>query len=129
MNDNFVLITRETAARIGNLYDAFIHATSDIDYGLRASQEGCSVWIGPGYVGVCSWDSAEPSWKAPGLSLRQRWRLLTSMKGVPPKQYAVLARRYAGPLWPIHWARPYFGAMLAPLLSRRRKREDTVCGH
>jgi GT2 family glycosyltransferase len=54
INGNCVLIPRNVVQVVGNLDPAFTHYAGDWDYGLRAAQQGCSVWVAPGYVGTCS---------------------------------------------------------------------------
>src|SRR6476469_6570131 len=53
MNGNFVLIPKEVVRAVGNLDPAFMHYAADYDYGWRAKQQGCNVWIAPGYIGTC----------------------------------------------------------------------------
>ena len=54
MNGNATLISRAVVQRIGNLDPAFVQQMGDFDYGLRARQAGCSVWVAPGTVGTCA---------------------------------------------------------------------------
>ncbi|MEC4852545.1 MAG: glycosyltransferase family 2 protein, partial [Jaaginema sp. PMC 1079.18] len=53
MCGNFVLIPQTVVAKIGNLDPQLTHYAGDWDYGLRARQAGCSVWIAPGFQGTC----------------------------------------------------------------------------
>ena len=53
MNGNFVLIPRKVAQLVGNLAPELIHYVADYDYGLRAKNQGCTVWVAPGYAGTC----------------------------------------------------------------------------
>jgi hypothetical protein len=71
------------------------------------------------------WAHCEPwAWRRPGerpffTELRELW----SIKTLSPRPWAVYARRWAGWLWPLCWARPYLrrGYRLARehLLTRR----------
>jgi GT2 family glycosyltransferase len=54
MHGKCVLIPRSVVQIVGNLDPAFVHYIGDWDYGLRTRQEGCTVWIAPGYLGTCS---------------------------------------------------------------------------
>ncbi len=103
MNGNCVLVPREVVERIGNLDPAYTHGIGDYDYGLRAQQVGCGVWIAPGTVGTCPRNPAH-AWRG---SPRQQIRGMRSPKGLPPKEWMTFARRWGGPAWPIYAASPY----------------------
>ena len=112
MNGNCVLVPHSVAARTGNLSSEFQHFVGDIDYGLRARQAGCTVWIAPGYIGTCGWNSSRGSFLDENLALRQRWRHMMSSKGLPPREHMKFSRRHGGPLWPIFWTMPYVRIVL-----------------
>jgi GT2 family glycosyltransferase len=120
-NANLVLIPREVTQRLGNLSNSFQHAMGDFDYGLRAWKHGCSVWVAPGYFGTCSRNSAGRA-EDSTLPFRERWKAFCGLKGLPPKQWRVLARRHAGPFWAIYFASPYVQfavkCLLRKLISR-----------
>jgi GT2 family glycosyltransferase len=59
MNGNCVLISQSVALKVGNLDPRFSHSLGDFDYGLRARQSRCSVWIAPGFLGTCSLNSTQ----------------------------------------------------------------------
>lgn len=104
MNGNCVLIPSGVAERVGNLEPGYRHAMGDYDYGLRARAEGCDVWITPGTIATCA-DNPIP---VPGHDrLRDEWRRVHSTKGLPPRDWMVFSRRWAGPLWPLYWVSPY----------------------
>jgi len=108
MNGNCVLIPCAVAQKIGNLDPTFTHGIGDYDYGLRARQQGVEIYLAAGYYGYCSRNSPqekENSWLA-------RWNYLISYKGLPPKEWGIFARRYAGSFWPIFWLSPYIHHML-----------------
>ena len=107
MNGNCVLICRQVAERIGNLSEAFTHGMADYDYGLRAAQAGCSIWVAPGHVGTCANDHPRQSWRDPTVPRRHRWRQVTSTKGLPPREWGLFLKRHGGPLWPLYWLVPY----------------------
>lgn len=102
MNGNCVLIPREITERVGILDPAFTHGMGDFDYGLRARRSGFSVWIAPGTVGTCARNKPSPR-----RDLRTDTRALAGPKGLPPREWARFARRWAGPLWPVYAASPY----------------------
>lgn len=107
MGGNCVLIPDSVAQKVGNIDEAFPHVLGDYDYGLRARQLGCSVWIAPGFVGTCSKNPPTTSWKNPDLPLRERWKKLNHIKGSPPRVLQVMAQRHAGLFWYIYWISPY----------------------
>jgi GT2 family glycosyltransferase len=107
MNGNCVLIPAGVGKAVGNLDPAFTHAIGDFDYGLRAKKLGYSVILAPGYYGVCKRNPVNDG----NLSLIQRIKRMLSIKGLPPVDWAIFARRYAGPLWPIFWLSPYFHSL------------------
>lgn len=110
---NCVLIPREVAQVVGNLDPAFVHYAGDWDYGLRAKQKGCTVWIAPGYQGTCS-ANPKPQ-KGTNAAQGDRLHKVEQPKGLaledvilqPMKEWKVLTQRHAGLFWPIYWLLPY----------------------
>ncbi|MBD2773264.1 glycosyltransferase family 2 protein [Iningainema tapete] len=108
MNGNCVLIPRSVVKAVSNLDEAFTHSIGDIDYGLRSQQQGCSVWVAPGYAGTCKHNvMGVRAWAEPNITLRERWNQVNQPKGLPIKEWKMFAYRYAGLLWPIYWLLPY----------------------
>lgn len=107
MNGNCVLIPREVAEVVGNLDPAFTHSMGDIDYGFRAQEACCRIWIAPGYAGNCPRNSLRGSWRDAKLNFRSRLDKLLGPKGLPPREWGVFVRRHAGPLWVAYWTLPY----------------------
>lgn len=113
MCGNCVLIPREVAQVVGNLDPAFVHYAGDWDYGLRAKQKGCTVWIAPGYQGTCP-ANPKPQ-KQTNVTLGERINKVQQPKGLaledvtlqPMKEWKVLTQRHAGFFWPIYWLLPY----------------------
>jgi GT2 family glycosyltransferase len=112
MFGNCVLIPHSVAKKVGNLDPAFIHTMGDLDYGLRARQQGCSVWAAPGYVGTCSKNSVHGSWADTNLSLYERLKKAVQTKGFPPRTWTVFTKRHSGPFWYIYWFLPYVRALI-----------------
>lgn len=104
---NVVLIPRAAVDRIGNLDAAFTHTLADLDYGLRARRLGLASWVAPGYVGTCPGNPAKGEWNDRRRGLRERFALATSVKALPPREWGLFARRYAGVAWSIYWVSPY----------------------
>lgn len=103
MNGNCVLIPRMVARIVGNLDPVFSHAMGDFDYSLRAQKQGIKVILAPGYYGVCAQNPVPTK----GESIKQRFLRFSSRTVLPPNDWAIFAKRYAGLLWPIYWASPF----------------------
>jgi GT2 family glycosyltransferase len=113
MNGNFVLIPKEVVGVVGNLDPAFVHYAADYDYGWRAKQQGCNVWIAPGYIGTCALNP-KPT-ETPAQPLSDQMQKVSQPKGLalqdvtlqPLEEWKVYSQRYGGLLWPIYWLLPY----------------------
>ena len=130
MNGNCVLIPRAVVQVLGNLDPAFSHSIGDIDYGLRAQRQGCSVWVAPGYAGKCQTNPPQGnSWLDPDFTLRQRWQAVTHNKGLPPVESKVFCQRHAGLLWTFYWVLPYVRLVLISVFgsSKRKKGYKVEC--
>lgn len=112
MYGNFVLIPRSVAAKVGNIDAAFIHSLGDIDYGLRASKLGCSVWAAPGFIGTCTQNSAKGSWIDLNLSVIERLKKAFQVKNFPISPWTTFTRRHSGLFWFMYWLLPYIRAIV-----------------
>ena len=112
MNGNCVLISRPVVHKIGNLDPVFTQGRGDYDYALRAWKAGCSVWVAPGFFGTCRRNPAQGTWRDASLPLADRLGRSLGPKGLPPREWAVFARRHAGVLWPLFSVSPYVKAVL-----------------
>ncbi len=115
INGNCVLIPREVVQAVGNLDPAFTHYIGDWDYGLRAQQQGCTVWVAPGYVGTCSQNYQPGSGDNSPVPTGEQLKKMGQPKGLtvqeqilyPLREWKVFAQRHAGLLWLIYWLIPY----------------------
>lgn len=112
MYGNCVLIPDSVARKVGNLDAAFIHSLGDLDYGLRARKLGCSIWVAPGYVGICSKNSIRNSWADSDLPLSERLKKVVQVKGFPLKPWTIFCQRHSGLFWFIYWFLPYIRAII-----------------
>jgi GT2 family glycosyltransferase len=119
MNGNCVLIPRAVAQKVGNLDPVFTHSMGDFDYGLRARQHGCSVWVAPGYLGTCSLNSNQNTWQDINVPLGARLQKVKQPKGLPTQEWRLFARRHAGPFWYIYWVSPYIRLLLTSMFTWR----------
>lgn len=106
-NANCVLIPRLVLDILGNLDGGFTHSMGDIDYGLRARKSSCGCWVAPMYMGECEINRRSDQWKPARGKTLDRWRKLTSVKGLPPKEWLLLTSRHGGFFWPLLWLNPY----------------------
>ena len=130
INGNCVLIPRSVVQIVGNLDPAFTHYAGDWDYGLRAAQQGCSVWVAPGYVGTCSQNYQPGSTTSSQVQLSEGLKRIAQPKGLaireqtlhPLGEWKVFAQRYAGFFWPIFWLIPYRRLLWVSLVRSGSKR-------
>lgn len=125
MSGNCVLIPREVVRLIGNLDDSFKHYLGDYDYGLRASKQGASVWLAPGYIGTCNLSKLERR-KQVKIDFKNVREKLEQPKGLAIadtdltslREWKVFSKRHGGYLWPIYWIAPYRRLLFASIFSR-----------
>jgi GT2 family glycosyltransferase len=118
MNGNCVLIPYEVAQKAGNMEPKFAHAMGDLDYGLRASYAGFSIWVMAGFAGTCANNAVTGSFNDASLSVTVRLRKMIQPKGLPPSAWRVFTQRHTGILWPIFWLWPYAKVMLKGLIKK-----------
>jgi GT2 family glycosyltransferase len=108
-NANCVLVSGDAEEKLGILDRAYFHSFGDIDYGLRATHAGVPVWLAPGTIGTCEVNTKKISggWGDAKLSIRQRWKILRTPKGLDPASWFRLMRRHGGALWPVTALMPY----------------------
>lgn len=75
---NFVYVPRAVYEKLGMICGDYAHAWADSDYAMRAKRAGVKV-VSCGVVGRCEGHPNRPSLK--GLSLRERWSMLSNPKG------------------------------------------------
>lgn len=115
---NCVLVPATVDRRLGGLDDVFVHRIGDVDFGLRASDAGCSVLQASGSVGTCRRDTDYQPWLDPDLALSERFQRLRGPKGLPIGPWLRYARRHGGILWPYAACRPYAAAVAVALRVR-----------
>ena len=106
-NANCLFVPKYIADNLGNLDSAFIHDKADFDYGLRAKRKGMKTYVASEVVGTCPANPYLPPATFNGMTMLQKWKYLTSPKQYPPVEWLIYTWRHAGPLWFLHWMRPY----------------------
>jgi GT2 family glycosyltransferase len=119
MNCNCTLVPRQVAEAVGNLSPEFTHALADHDYSLRAKAAGFSVWVAPGFLGICP-SNPVPSWANPKVPLLERLKTLHSPKGLPPREWLVFCRRHLPYQWPIRLVLLYLHTIFPQLWLRKK---------
>lgn len=119
MNGNIVLIPKIVANSVGNIDIEFSHAIGDTDYGLRARKQGISIWLAPGFQGVCE-AGRIPLWAQFETPLLKRLSILHSPKGLPPKEYKLFHERHSRK-WVIAVLKLYLKTFFPRLWQRIKK--------
>lgn len=112
LNMNLALISVHALNLIGFFSRDFIHGRADYDFGLRLRSAGGRVLLAPNFLGECNKNPIKGTSDEPGLSVRERWKRLTSIKEQPPRERAIYYRAHAGLLWPLFWVLPYIRVLL-----------------
>lgn len=84
INGNFVLVSKKVFETVGYLNNKYTHSLGDIDYGLRAIQNGIKLYCTSKYVGQCKANSF--IWYQE-KNLIDRIKALNSPKGTPLNEY------------------------------------------
>lgn len=108
---NLVLVPAEVHAKVGNMV-SYRHAMADTDYGYEARRKGFRILIAPGYSGTCPPNPGDCAWRNRSLPLRERLKKITSLKGLPPRDWFRFCFRHGGMMAPVYFAAPYLRAIL-----------------
>lgn len=95
MNGNVVLVPRSVVRQIGIIDPRFQHDLGDVDYSLRAHEQGIAVWstrmpVAAGYENLLCRE------RKAGVSLVQRFRVLNSPLGSPLSLNFYFRRKHFG---------------------------------
>lgn len=107
MNGNVVLVPKIIYNAIGNLSSEYTHIWGDRDYGLRAVKENFNCYTTKTYVATCPPNIGLPAWCNPNTSLKMRWKLLHSPKGLNISEYINYCKKFYGWKWIIFAAKAY----------------------
>lgn len=117
-NGNIVLVSREAHRILGNLSRSYTHALGDIDYGIRAKQQGVPVRLAAGHQGDCEANKT-PRWRRPELPVWTRLYELHRPTGCPPWQLAHLVWSNGGWYFPWSVLKLYVRAIFPQAMERR----------
>jgi GT2 family glycosyltransferase len=97
-NGNIVLLGPAALKSVGPFLSGYKHYLADIAYGLDATRKGLSVFVAPGFTGVCqSNGSVNPSLDT-RLSRIKRIGLLNQPQGIPFGPQWMYTHKYGGML-------------------------------
>lgn len=119
-NGNFVIIPAAVVKVVGGMNPAYVHAYGDYDYGFRARRAGFEIRILAQPVGYCSRNAWVDPAKIRSMTMRDRWRRMTSPKLYPIPGWLAYSRAHTGPLWPVFFLRPYWEVLFPWAFSRLR---------
>lgn len=111
-NANAVLIPRAVFREMGVFCEAYTHAMGDFDYGFQARRLGIEIIQTPCFVGSCTRNPMEGSWRDRSLTRIERLKILRSPKGLPLREWIVYNRRNYGWRWPLYSLSPYIRVLL-----------------
>jgi GT2 family glycosyltransferase len=120
INGNLVLIPYEVYEQIGVFCDKFTHALGDFDYGLRAQKEGIDCYTTSNYIAECD-TNPTPDWKNPQISLKKRWKLFHSPKGLNPKEFLYYKKIHEGKINQLLSLFKIYSAVLFPSFYQKIK--------
>lgn len=111
-NGNCVLIPRGVYEEMGILSGIYTHGMADFDYGFQAGKRGISIIQSGCFVGTCSRNKLDGSWRDKNLTRIQRLRHLQSPKGLPWKEWVAYNRRNSGWKWPLLSVSPFIRILM-----------------
>ena len=121
INGNLVLVPQAIFKQIGILSNDYTHALGDNDYGLRAIQAGFTCYISKHYIATCPSNPGIPGWCNPKNSLKKRWQLLHTPKGLNIKEYNHYRKKFWGAKWLIFALKAYLKTIIPSLYGRISK--------
>lgn len=122
MCGNFVLIPKATVQKIGIINPTYKHRWGDVDYGLRAQKAGIKIYSAPNHVGECEFNELSNRWENQELPVKERIRIINSMKGLQKEDWKNYTKEHGGLLWFLYWLSPYIKIYLTSI-SRNSKQE------
>lgn len=96
LSGNLVLIPRFVFLKIGMNDPYYKHSMGDLDYTLRANEDGIEVWIAKGVYGTCDREDGLPAWANTQNSICKRFSHLYSVRGNNPIMEFYFNKRHYG---------------------------------
>lgn len=117
INGNAVLVPREVFEKLGNLSSEYTHGMGDFDYGLRAIKKGIQCYTTKHFIATCPPNKGVPGWCNPKVTLKNRWQLLHSPRGLNLPEYLIFRKKFWGNKWRIFVVKAYAKALFPKLYS------------
>ena len=95
-NANCVLIPKETFMSLPNIDSHYTHSLGDFDYGLEAKKRGIFIVVSDFFVGQCTQNSLEGTWKDTCLCRKERVKRKESPKGLPCREWFYFVKKNFG---------------------------------
>lgn len=117
-NWNCFLIPRKLYERIGKIDDYYAHSWADFDYSNRISKAGYSIFVANNYVGTCSRNKIEGTWRDTSLKLHQRLKLMNKKNGLPFLSYWHYCKKFYGWESILVFLKPYLSVVKTSVLHK-----------
>lgn len=95
-NANCVLLPPEIFRRLPNIDEHYTHSMGDFDYGLEAAKRGIPITASDFFVGTCSDNPIDGTWRDPRLPRRERLKRKESPKGLPGREWFYFVKKHFG---------------------------------
>lgn len=118
INGNVVLVPKKIFHSIGNLSGEYTHSFGDFDYGLRTIIAGFNCYTTKIYIATCAINEGMAVWCNPKISLRKRWQLFHSPKGLNIKEYNIFRRKFWGRKWIIYALKAYLKVLIPSIYHK-----------
>lgn len=118
INGNAVLVSRAIYKKLGNLSNDYTHGMGDFDYGLRALKDNFGCYTTGTYLATCAPNEGIPGWCNPNLSIKKRWELMHSPRGLNIREYIKFRKKFWGIYW-MSFAFKAYAKMLSPKLYQK----------
>lgn len=115
-NGNCVFLPKIILDTVGVIDKVFTHSMGDYDYGFRIKKNSGRIFIGPGYFGECELNLYNI--KNINLSIINKIKFILGPKGLPPREWFIFTKRYAGILWYLNFFQPYIKSLISILFIR-----------
>ncbi|MBN3582435.1 glycosyltransferase family 2 protein [Algoriphagus aestuarii] len=113
INGNFVLVPQMVVKSIGTLSESYTQNLGDFDYGLRAQKAGFTCYLSKEFLGECDYNQGK-DWADPKLSLKDRWSIAHSIKGLNMREFIHFKSYHEGKIVGVKSALDTYLKLLAP---------------
>ena len=97
-NANCVLIPVRVFKSLPNIDRCYTHSMGDFDYGMEAKKRKVSITVSDFFVGICSDNLLDGTWRDVRLSRWERLQKKEQPKGLPCREWFHFVKKHYGPL-------------------------------